>query len=298
MIHRLPEMIAGARLPLEGLRLLARERALWPLAAVPMLLSIVAMAATAAAIARFWSGFHGFITGLLPGFEAANAWAWLWVGPANALFWLVGWIGVVVALAGAFVLAFLVASIAASPFLDALSRRVERIVAGSECKAGDGPARSADSPAGGIERVEAASSAQWSVSDAAHDTLRIVLDEARRTVFFLGMQGLIVLAGILLPGGALLAPPLLAVFTMLFLPLDFASFALDRRRVPFADRRRWVRVRMPLMLGFGATGFSLSLVPGLNFLAMPVFVVAGTLLVLRAPPSGPPHGGDQTVRLS
>jgi uncharacterized protein involved in cysteine biosynthesis len=263
-----------------------------------MLLSIVAMAATAAAIARFWSGFHGFITGLVPSFEAATAWAWLWVGPANALFWLVGWIGVVVALAGAFVLAFLVASIAASPFLDALSSRVERIVTGAGCETGDRAARSADARPPGIAGEGVASGAPWSAWNTANDTLRIVLDEARRTVFFLGMQGLIVLAGILLPGGALLAPPLLAVFTMLFLPLDFASFALDRRRVPFAERRRWVRVRMPLMLGFGATGFSLSLVPGLNFLAMPVFVVAGTLLVLRAPPSATPIGDSQPVRVS
>ncbi len=38
------------------------------------------------------------------------------------------------------------------------------------------------------------------------------------------------------------------------------------------------------MLAFGGLAFLVSLVPGLNFLALPVLVVAGTLLVLRLPP--------------
>jgi uncharacterized protein involved in cysteine biosynthesis len=72
---------------------------------------------------------------------------------------------------------------------------------------------------------------------------------------------------------------------VLFLPLDYAGYALDRRRLAFRDKRRFVTSNAPSMLGFGGLAFVICLVPGVNFLAMPVFVVAGTLLVLRLSPA-------------
>ena len=54
--------------------------------------------------------------------------------------------------------------------------------------------------------------------------------------------------------------------------------------VVFAERRRWLWRRRSATLGFGLAAFLTCLVPGLNFLAMPVLVVAGTLLVLRHGP--------------
>jgi uncharacterized protein involved in cysteine biosynthesis len=70
---------------------------------------------------------------------------------------------------------------------------------------------------------------------------------------------------------------------MLVLPLEYAGFVLDRRRVPFAERRRWVLSHRAAMLGFGATAFATFFIPGLNFAALPLFVVSGTLLALKAP---------------
>ena len=49
-------------------------------------------------------------------------------------------------------------------------------------------------------------------------------------------------------------------------------------------RRSWLRAHLPRMLGFGGAAFLTGLVPGLNFLIMPVLVVAGTLLAVRYPP--------------
>jgi uncharacterized protein involved in cysteine biosynthesis len=37
------------------------------------------------------------------------------------------------------------------------------------------------------------------------------------------------------------------------------------------------------MAGFGCAGFVSCLVPGLNFLMIPTFVIAGTLLAIRYP---------------
>ena len=56
------------------------------------------------------------------------------------------------------------------------------------------------------------------------------------------------------------------------------------RRLTFAQKRRWLLDRGPVTVGFGGAAFVTCAIPGLNFLAMPLLVVAGTLLVLRDPP--------------
>ena len=70
------------------------------------------------------------------------------------------------------------------------------------------------------------------------------------------------------------------LFTMLFLPLDYTGYLLDRRDVPFCTRRGWVWRHRRAMLGFGAAALGTFLVPGLNFLCLPWLVTAGTLLAL------------------
>ena len=89
------------------------------------------------------------------------------------------------------------------------------------------------------------------------------------------------LVGVALPGAHLLTSPLLVAITVLFLPLDYAGFALDRRGISFRERRVWLREYLPTMVGFGGVAFVSCLVPGLNLVVMPSLVTAGTLLVLR-----------------
>ena len=67
--------------------------------------------------------------------------------------------------------------------------------------------------------------------------------------------------GLLVPGAQLLTGPLLVGVAIVFLPLDYAGFALDRRGVRFADRRRWLRAHLATMLGFGSAAFVACLVP-------------------------------------
>jgi uncharacterized protein involved in cysteine biosynthesis len=251
---------SGAALHLESLRLLLRERSLWPLAAVPFALSVLALLLALAAIVHWAGPLHAATSGWLPRPEATSWYAWLWAGPLLLLSWLVG-TALFLAVCGAALFgAWLLASVLAAPFLDALSRRVEAIVTG---------------------RIEEAGAP--GLAAALRDGLRSVREELRRLVFFLGVQGLIAGFGILVPGGQALAPLLMFGFTALFLPLEYAGFALDRRRASFAERRRWVLAHRAAMLGFGATAFATFFVPGLNFAALPLLVVSGTLLALRAP---------------
>lgn len=249
---------AGFRLPAEGFALLRRERVLRRLAALPLLLSMAALCAALGGVWGFAGELWAFATAWLPAVPAGAS--GLWTLPAKLALAALGALTFAALCSGILVAAFLAANLAASPFLEVLSRRVEEVVAGAAAE--DEPGFLASLRGGG----------------------RAVLDELRRLGFFLGLQLAILAAGLVVPGGPLLAPPAMTLVTLLFLPLDSASPALDRRRLRFRDKRRWVLDHPALMLGYGAAAFLLCLVPGLNLLAMPVLVVAGTLLVLRHPP--------------
>lgn len=263
---RLRDAGDGLAIHLEGLRLLRGERSLWKLAVVPFLIALVACTLTGALLVAYIDVVHGLATGWMPHLEVAAWYQWLWVGPVRVLLFVLG-VLLTVAFAGlALVMAFLVANVVSSPFLDALSRRVEALVEGRVTELSDP-----------------------GVFGAIREGGRAMSEELRRLVFFAIVQGAIFFLGLVVPGGQLVAPPLMVVVAVLFLPLDYASYTLDRRRIPFRDKRRWVMGHRLAMAGFGAGAFATLLVPGLNFLALPALVVSGTLLALRYPQLPPPR---------
>lgn len=253
--------LAGFRLPLEGIDLLWRERSLWPLALVPFLLSLLAVGVALGGVIAWAPELHGWATAWMPELAAERWYQWLWVGPARALLAALGAL-LFLALAGVCVVAaYLLANLLASPFLDALSLRVERLATGAV--------------------VDVTHSG---VSGLLREGGRAMVGEARRMAAFLAIVIPLVVLGWLIPGGQLVSGPAILAVTVFFLPLDYAGYTLDRRHVEFAERRRWLWRRRDAALGFGGAAFLTLLVPGLNFLAMPVLVVAGTLLVVRHGP--------------
>lgn len=253
--------VAAFGLPLEGGRLLLRERRLWSLALVSMLLSLGAFVAAIAFVVSYAAEIHSGVTGWIPTIEAAHWITWLWVGPARLAFAVMGALLFLVVAGACLVAATVVAGLLASPFHDLLSLRVERIVTGTGVD---------DTGSGPLEVLREGG--------------RALGEELRRVAFYLSVVGALAGLGFLIPGAHVVTGPLILGFTILFLPLDYASHALDRRRLSFAGKRRWVGSDLPAMLGFGSAAFLTYLVPGLNFVAMPVLVVGGTLLVLRHPP--------------
>ena len=190
------ELAAALRsfaLPAAALRLLLRERRLWPLAAVPLLLSALAVAGALAAV-TVWAGpLHALTTGLFPSVRADSWIDWLWVGPLGALYFVLGKLLFLLAAALAVVLAFALAGLLAAPFQDALSRRVEVLVAG----------RVEERAAGGLGGL-------------LREGGRALREEARRLAFFLSLSAAIAGFGLLIPGGQLLAGPALAALSMVF----------------------------------------------------------------------------------
>ena len=258
MPDSLAELAAGFRLPWVGARLLLRERRLWAPALVPVLLSFGAFAVALSGLVAFAGPLYQWLTGWMPAPVATDWLSWLWVGPARLSLGLL-------AVASSWWRRplswprYALANLLASPFHDALAARVERLVGGRE------PAAPASSP-GAL------------LADAA----RALREELRRMLFFAGFAVPIAALGWLLPPAQFLTAPALLGLTLWFLPLDYASYCLDRRRYSFAQKRRWLRAQAPASLGFGAAALLACLIPGANLVAMPLLVVGGTLLALRA----------------
>ena len=262
-------LLGGFRLPLEGARLLRRERRLWGPAVVPFALSLLAFAVASSLIVSHAAELHAFVTAWMPELAATRWFQWIWIGPALLLLKLTG-AALFLALAGVCVLlAFLLASLLASPFHDALSRRVEEIETGVvRDETGAGPAA------------------------VLREAGRALREEVRRLLFYLAVVGSLLAVGVLVPGAHLVTGPIATAFTVLFLPLDYASYTLDRRRFSFGDKRRWVLGHRAVMIGFGGAALLTCTVPLLNLAAMPLLVVGGTLLALRLDVDQPSGSGS------
>jgi CysZ protein len=257
-------LMDGFQLPLEGGRLLLREKRLWAPAAAPIGFSLLAFAAAASVLVAHAGGLYEWVTLWVPTPEATSWYAWLWVGPAKAVLAILGAVVFAVVTGVALLISFLVANVLASPFLDVLASRVELIETGVVAE---------DAPEGLI--------------GTGADVLRSLREELRRALFFLAVVAALALLGFVIPGAHLVTGPAIVGFAIFFLPLDYASYTLDRRRYSFRQKRTWLMANKPVVVGFGCAAFMICWVPGLNFLAIPLLVAGGTLLAIRNAPAQP-----------
>ncbi len=258
MAGSIQKTTSGLALHLEAAGLLLRTRRLWFLAAIPVLISLITIGIALGLIFGNAAVIFEFLTAWMPVLEASHWYSWLWIGPAKAFEFLAGGVLFIAATVLALVGALLTANVLAGPVLDELSKRVEKLVSGA------------------IDEVESVN--LWAFF---RDNVRIVWEDLRRILFFGAVQAAIWFLGMAIPGAQLVAPVAMVFVVILFLPLEYTAYTLDRRQLSFRERRSWALSHKPEMLGFGSGAFLVCMVPGLNFLAMPIFVVSGTLLVLR-----------------
>jgi CysZ protein len=255
-------LLAGPAALGAAFRLLLGRRELWRWCVLPMLLNLV----------LFGTAFAVFFGYVLDPLAAAlrsyldvgepSAWyAWLWVAPLRALGWALRWVLIVLAALAVYMTVAVVGGVLASPFLEALSARVERIHTGA--------AAALDEP----------------LVASAWRALR----EAAKRAGYVAVLYLGIFAVGLVPGLQPLATLAFAAVSAAFLALDYTSFALDRRGVTFREKRRWLWQNRGALLGFGGVGMLTLLVPGLNFACLPWLVTAGTLLAtdLKGLPAEP-----------
>jgi CysZ protein len=250
------DAIRGFQLAFQGVSFLARHRVLWKWALLPTIVNIIVFAAAFALFLAFYSDLYALATGFLR-LEPPETWyAWLWVAPLRLLAWGIGLLMLVTALVVLYFAFLILGTMIAAPFLDVLAQRVEALATGRHMPG------------------------QTTFLEAVRSIGVSILEELRKLGFFLAVQLALLLLGLI----PVLTPFIViaaALFTMLFLPLEYGGFAMDHRQLRFRQRRALIWQHRWLMLGFGAAAFLTLVIPLLNFICLPVLVVGGTLLILH-----------------
>jgi CysZ protein len=252
----LSDGVQGFRFPFQSVPFLFQHRALWKWALLPALVNVVVFAAAFAVFLWAYPSIYDLVTSFLQVESPATWYGWLWIAPLRALAWIIGVLLILASIAILYLVFLLLGTIIASPFLDVLAQRVEEVATHQIAEE--------RLTLGGVWR-------SFFVSMVA---------ELRRAGFFFAVQIALLLLGFI----PLLAPLTVGaatLFTVLFLPLQYAGFTMDHRLLTFAQRRRLVWQHRWIMLGFGVAAFLTLLVPLLNFICLPILVVAGTRLFLH-----------------
>ena len=107
--------------------------------------------------------------------------------------------------------------------------------------------------------------------------------EFRKISYYLPrLIGLLLLT--LIPVVNLVSSPLLLLFGIWMMAVQYVDYQADNDQVSFIDMLRWMRGRRALALGFGLPVYFGMLIPVVNLLVMPAAVAGSTLLWIRERP--------------
>ncbi len=257
----LQDAIHGFRLPFQGIAYLAQHRSLWKWAVLPAGINIILFSVAFAILIAYVPTLYNLIRLESP----LTQQAWLW---STALSVLSSTIGVLIVLLSSAILVvvfLLLGKVIATPFLDILAQQVEYLHGEAQPAAFD---------------LHYLWRSFWVAIGA----------ELKRTWFVMVVFVALFLLG-LIPLLAPLAALAGTLFTILFLPLQYAGYTMDHRLMTFRQRRALVVQRPGLMFGFGIAAFLTIFVPLLNFVCLPILVVGGTLLMMECDRNQPPAIG-------
>jgi len=242
----LASLAGGFRYGLEGLGFIGRAR-LWPLALAAVLINVALLVALAVgALVWLLPAVRGVVASLDAWAQGSHVLGAL-VAVAGGLLWVLAVsLGVVVSA----VVVLMVGQAVASPFLDALSERVETLVLGT-------------------------APAPFSAGRVAASVRMALGDLGWTLVYWLVANVPLVVLGVV---AAPVAAALEFVVAALLLAQEFVGLALARQLVPYRRRFAFFRGHRALGLGFGAACLLMFAVPGLNLVLLPVATVGGTLL--------------------
>lgn len=242
--------LAGARYPIEGVSFIKKHN-LWSVCLWIVLVDMVVFAAlVATTIALVKPLLAAASTYIASTFAVQSEFA---AGLVDVLTWII-WVVVVMLVLGLSGIALvLVGQALASPFLDALSEKVENIVLGTKEQPIDG------------KRIMRAFA--MGLSDLIWGTATSIAVYV--PLFLLG----------LIPGvGTVPASILSYVFAALLAAVEFVGLPMIRRFINYSGRWRVIRANAAVALGFGATTLILLIIPAAGFFVLPFATAGGTLL--------------------
>lgn len=183
--------------------------------------------------------------------------SWL-PGWLSWLHWLLWPVFVLTVLVVVFYTFSVVANLIAAPFNGLLAERVEKLT-----------------------RPEGSSRSDASLS--WKDLILSPLRELSKLLYFIGWAiPLLILSFI--PVINVAAPVLWALFGAWMLAVEYADYPLGNRGLSFREQRQLLRKHWPLTLSFGGMTLALTLIPVVNFLAMPAAVIGATLMWAKEAP--------------
>jgi CysZ protein len=230
---------------------------------VPILITGVALGAVFYGAGSYYDDLAGALWSLFPeSWSEASGWVG---GLLTGLRWLIELVaGILITLLG-LVLVFLLSSVVAAPFNDALSEAVEHILKGDAA------------PPFSLRRMLA-------------DIARTVRLELLKVLVYLGVVGPMFLASFILPGIGQVISLVGFAFTAVYLGVDYIDWPAARRDWSVRDRITFARRELPAVAGFGAGVSVLLFIPLINLFFMPAAVAGGTILFLTLHP--PKKGSD------
>lgn len=187
--------------------------------------------------------------------QTLQGWLPTWLDWLHWLIWPIFALTVLIAVFYSF---SVVANLLAAPFNSLLAERVEQLV-----HPGNAP--------------RPAASLTWK------ELVLSPLAGLNRLLYFIGWAIPLLLLSFV-PGVNIAAPVLWVLFSAWMLALEYADYPLANRGLSFRDQRQLLRQHWPLTLGFGGMVLVLTLIPLLNFLAMPAAVIGATLMWMQEAP--------------
>ncbi len=111
----------------------------------------------------------------------------------------------------------------------------------------------------------------------AGDTAKSIFSELRK-LLYLALWSIPLLLLFLIPGVNAAAPFLWFAFSAWMLTLEYADCPMGNHGLTFGRQRQLLKRRRWLAWGFGGAMLAMTLIPVLNFFAMPVGVIAATVM--------------------
>jgi len=201
--------------------------------------------------ALLFAGVITFGAGLLQDF--INNWLtgwWEWVR------WLLWPLFVVVAMTVIFFCFSIIANLIAAPFNGFLAAAVERHMTGT-----------IPGPGGGLTQLPG-------------EIKKAAVSEFRKFIYFL-LRAVPLILLFFVPFLQFAAPFLWLLFGAWMLSLEYLDFPMGNHGLTFPEQKTRLQQKRRLALGFGAGIFTLTMIPIVNFIAVPVGVCAATRLYIE-----------------
>jgi len=187
--------------------------------------------------------------------QIVQSWLPSWL---SWLHWLLWPIFVLTLLLVVFYTFSVVANLVAAPFNGLLAEQVKKLARPGEASRPD-------------------------VSLGWKDLILSPLAELNKLLYFIGWAILLLFVSFI-PVINVAAPVLWALFGAWMLALEYADYPLGNQGLSFREQRQLLRKHWPLTLSFGGMTLILTLIPVLNFLAMPAAVIGATLMWMQEAP--------------